>query len=196
MLRTLGKRRILPVANLFLYVALVGYGDLALLQNVRLTGDLAAQNSEEMRWDPVYIDRPMPLGHVLASAINYPAVLFAVPFGLLAKGWRAELIVDAAAAVYVLPLWYAVGSWIDQRKSARVKSGRVLAILRWLILTTAALTALGMVGLFGLALHRYPEAWPNTILSLPSFFWPVFLAHVAWWELRAAKKQPIAIGAD
>jgi hypothetical protein len=196
MLRRLGYRRVLPIANLLLYLTLVGYGDWTLLQNVALSRDVAAtQSSEDTSWDPVYIDRPMPLAHVLASSISYPAVLFAIPFGLLEKGWRGDLIVDAVAAIYLIPLWYTVGRWIDRRTIEDVKSRKVLAFFRWTILVLACLTGLGMTGVYVIALKRYPEAWPDIILSLPIFFWPAFLAYVALWELRAAKKRPVAVEA-
>jgi hypothetical protein len=197
MFRRMGYRRILPLANLLLYLALVGYGDWGLVQRVRLYREMDATRVSmgEAPWNPVYIDAPTPLPKALAVSVNFPAVLFAAPFELLAEGWRSELIVDAVAAVYVLLLWYSVGRWMDVRTKAAVKAGRVLTIFRQTMLVLACLAALGMAGLFVVSITRYPEAWPHLVLALPIVFWPAFLAYVARWELRSAKGRALEVGA-
>jgi hypothetical protein len=195
MLRRIGYRRVLPIANLLLYLALVGYGDWGLLQNVRLFRDIDATRIShgETAWDPIYIDRPTPLPKVLASSINFPAVLFALPFGAFRHGWRAELLEDVIAAFYLLLLWYAVGRWIDFHASTRVRDGHVLAILRRTSVGLASLAGIGILLWLLVGLTRFPSEWPNIALSLPALFWPTFLAYVARWELRAAKKNRIEV---
>jgi hypothetical protein len=193
MLRRLGYRKFLPIANFLLYVALVGSYDWALVQQVRLFDQVAGANAslDGGSWTPEFIDRPRPILKVLVDAINFPAVIFATPFGALNRGWRAELIVDFVAALYLLPLWYAVGRWFDRR--AIVKGGRALTIARQVIFMLAVLSALGILGLFVLGLTRYPDAWADLLFSTPIFFWPVFLAYVARWELRAAKTNAVKV---
>jgi len=193
MLRRLRYRRLLPIANFLLYVALVGSYDWALVQRAKLFDQIAAANAslDGAPWTPEFIDRPRPILKVLVDAINFPAVLFATPFAALKRGWRAELIVDFVAALYLLPLWYAVGRWFDRR--AIVKGGRALTITRQVIFLLAGLSALGILGLFILGLARYPDAWADLLFSTPVFFWPVFLAYVARWELRAAKTNAVRL---
>lgn len=194
MLRRFGCRRILPIVNLLLYLVLVGVADSDLVRQAELYKDVNESRIDqgETGWDPVYIDAPIPMTKVLAESINFPAVLFALPFGALQKGWRAELLVDSIAAIYLLPLWYAVGRWLDRRSTA-VNSGKVLTLIRKLILFVAGLTLVGIAGLFMIGLARYPDAWLHLVLALPVFFWPVFLAYVARWELRAAKANQVEV---
>ena len=194
MLRRLGYRHVLPIINLLLYLALVGAADWELLQQVQLYKDVDASRTAqgETGWDPVYIDAPIPMTKILAETINFPAVLFATPFGALQKGWRAELLVDSIAAVYLLPLWYAVGRWKD-RQSIFVRSSLVLTLIRKFILLVAGLATAGIAGLFVIGLVRYPNAWPNFLLALPIFFWPLFLGYVARWELRAEKTNQVEV---
>ncbi len=194
MLRRLGYRRVLPLTNLVLYLALVGVADWGLLEQVQLYKDVDASRTAqgETGWDPVYVDAPIPMIKILAEAINFPAVLFATPFGALQKGWRAELLVDSIAAIYLLPLWYAVGRWQD-RQSIVVRSSRVLTLIRKFILVFAGLATAGIAGLFVIGVVRYPNAWPNFLLALPIFFWPLFLGYVARWELRAEKAERVEV---
>jgi hypothetical protein len=171
--------------NLLLYIALVVPGDVQLLRTVRLYRDIAATNSTEGSWNPVYIDRPESLGEVAASAINFPAALLAIPFGLMAEGWRGTLIVHGVTACYLLLLWYAMGRWIDQRLIARVpvRAAPLLSNFRRIILVMSGLVLLAFLGLFGLGLARYPQLWPRFLMSLPILFWPASLVFVARWEL-------------
>ena len=194
MLRRLGYRRVLPLTNLVLYLALVGAADWGLLEQVQLYKDVDASRTAqgETGWDPVYIVAPIPMTKILAEAINFPAVLFATPFGALQKGWRAELLVDSIAAIYLLPLWYAVGRWQD-RQSILVRRSRVLTLIRKFILVFAGLATAGIAGLFVIGVARYPNAWPNFLLALPIFFWPLFLGYVARWELRAEKRERVEV---
>jgi hypothetical protein len=190
MLRRIGYRRALPILNLLLYLSLVGAADWDLVQQARLYQDVGASRTTDDRtaWDPVYIDTPDPLPKILAESINFPAVLFALPFGALQRGWRAELLVDSITAFYLLLLWYAVGRWLD-RRSTVVSSGRALTLIRKLILWIAGLTIVAIAGLFAIGLVRYPKAWLNLLLALPVLFWPALLAYVARRELRAAKEN-------
>ena len=194
MLRRVGYRRVLPVLNLLLYLALVGAADWNLLRQARLYQDVGASRSTDAEtvWDPVYIDTPIPMPKTLAESINFPAVLFALPFGALQRGWRAELLVDSITALYLLPLWYALGRWLD-RRSTIVSSGRALTLIRKLILWVAVLAIVAIIGLFTLGLARYPNSWLNLLLALPVLFWPALLAYIARRELRAAKEIPVEV---
>ena len=194
MLRRVGYRRALPILNLLLYLALVGAADWNLLQQARLYQEVGASRStdSETAWDPVYIDTPIPMPKILAESINFPAVLFALPFGALQRGWRAELLVDSVTALYLLPLWYAVGRWLD-RRSTVVSSGRALTLIRKLILWVAVLAIVAIIGLFTLGLARYPNSWLNLLLALPVLFWPTLLAYIARQELRAAKESRVEV---
>lgn len=177
--------RFLPTLNLLLYLALVLPGDVQLLRTVRLYRDMATVNSAEGSWNPVYIDRPESLGEVAASAINFPAALLAIPFGLMAEGWRGTLIVHGVTACYLLLLWYAMGRWIDQRMIARVpvRAVPLLTRFRRMVLVLSSVVLLAFIGLFGLGLARYPQLWPRFLMSLPILFWPASLVFVARWEL-------------
>ncbi len=189
--------RFLPILNLLLYLALVVPGDVQLLRTVRLYRDIAATNTTEGSWNPVYIDRPESLGEVAASAINFPAALLAIPFGLMAEGWRSTLIVHGVTACYLLLLWYVMGRWIDQRLIARVpvRAVPLLDSFRRIILVMSGLVMLAFLGLFGLGLARYPQLWPRFLMSLPILFWPAFLVFVARWELtHVATAEHVASG--
>ena len=194
MLRHLGYRRVLPLINLVVYLALVGAADRDVLQQVQLYKDVDASRTAqgETGWDPVYIDAPIPMTKVLAESINFPAVLFALPFGSIQKGWRGELLVDSIAAIYVLPLWYAVGRWIDRRSNA-VSSVKVLTLIRKSILYIAVFTTVAIAGLFVVGIVRYPNAWASFLFALPVLFWPALLAYVARWELRAEKTHRVEV---
>ena len=194
MLRRVGYRRALPVINLLLYLGFVGVADWNLLQQARLYQYVGASRTtaNETAWDPVYIDTPVPMPKILAESINFPAVLFALPFGALQRGWRAELLVDSITALYLLPLWYAVGRWLDSR-SRVASSGRALTLIRKLILWAAGLTIVAMAGLFVIGLVRYPNAWLNMLLALPVLFWPALLAYIARRELRAGKQNRVEV---
>ena len=188
MSRRLDYRLILPVAHLLLFVLLVGYGDRELLQTISLYRDVRAESSQpDVLWDPVYIDRAMPLSKVLAYSINLPAAIFAFPFAHLQKGWRAEFLLDAVTAAYLLPLWFAVGRWIDSRDRNKLRSGSGWVAVRRTTFALSCLAGLGILLVLVAGLVRRTGEWPVFLLSLPALFWPAFLAYVARWELRVAR---------
>lgn len=188
MSRRLGYRRILPLANLLLFLALVGFGDWDLIQTIRLYHQVSAEASQaDAVWDPIYIDRAIPLSKALAYSIDFPAAVFAFPFSHIQKGWRAELLMDAVTAVYLLPLWFAVGRWFDFRDVNKIRRGTTWIALRKTTFVLACFAGVGILLVLVTGLARRTGEWPTFLLSLPALFWPAFLAYVARWELKAAK---------
>ncbi len=181
-------RQILPLANIVLFAALLAVGYMGTANRGTVSESLEiAHSAQSEGWQPTYLERPTPLTHLFAWALNFPAMLFATPFGLLARGATAQWLVNGIGAVYLLVQWYVVGLWLDRRHngSRPVRSSIALAVIRWTALLFAAGTFVLVVGLVvaRVALHELPE----TVCTLPMLFWPGFLAYAARWEIAHSR---------
>ncbi len=188
MIARLGYRRLLPTANILLFAILLSIGYVGNRSaDAYQQGLEIAHSAQAEGWQPTYIERPTPLTHLFAWSLNFPAMLFATPFGLLAKGWRAELLINGIAAVYLLVLWFIVGLWWDHRRdpSRPVHKTRPLQIVRWIafVVASAAFLLVVAVIIARIMLHQYPE----TVCTVPMLFWPLFLAYAALWEIRRSR---------
>jgi hypothetical protein len=110
-------------------------------------------------------------------------MLFATPFGFLAKGWHADLLVNGVAALYLVMLWFAVGLWLDRRDAPgrAIRRTPMLHTIRWiaLVVSAAAFLLVTAVIVARLMLHQFAES----VCTIPMLFWPFFLAYAAHWEI-------------
>ena len=184
MLTRYGYRGLLPVGNIVLFAILltigyVGRQDTSIMQQ----GVDLARTAQTEGTEITYLERPTPLTHLIAWSWNFPAMLFATPFGLLAKGRDGDLIVNGIAAVYLMIMWYVVGLWLDHRSDPDRATKRTpgLQAVRWsgFAISVLAFLAVGAIVAVRLVLHQYMEA----LCTTPILFWPVFLAYAARWEI-------------
>lgn len=191
----IGYRHILPIANFVLFVTLISIGYTGLFKSVRafheIQQTISGSAAMEGSWDPLYFDSPRPYTHVFAEAMNYPAMLLAIPFGLVASGWRSDIAVHIAAAVFLLVLWYGVGLWFDRRRNPASPRPATPMIhgLRWL---AVFVSGLGCVALLVLFVAKGPAAvrtgdWLELLLSVPVLFWPAFTAYASWREVHSER---------
>ncbi len=184
MIARFGYRRLLPLANILLFAILIGVGYVGTSTDASQQQGLEmAHSAQQEGWQPTYIERAPPLTHLLAWSLNFPAMLFATPFAFLAKGWRADLVVNLIAAVYLFVLWLVVGLWLDRRSDPRRRKRNTPALqtIRWsaLVLSCAALVLVLALIVVRVMLHQKPEA----LCTIPMLFWPFFLAYAARWEI-------------
>lgn len=179
-----GYRRLLPLANIVLFAILISIGYMGSSYRNATQQDLElAHASQAEGWHPSYIQNPTPLSHLFAWSLNFPAMLFAAPFGFLAKGWRSDLLVNCIAAAYLVVLWYIAGLWLDRRRDSGqiIRRSPALQAIRWtaLLVSSAALLLVVALVIARMMLREFPE----TICTLPMLFWPLFLAYAARWEI-------------
>lgn len=189
MIKRFGYRWLLPFGNLVLFVALIFAGYAIQSSNPEVEGNIAHPAEVEPSLQPTLLERPRPLPHLLAEAIDFPAVLFAMPFQHLAEGRAGEIVKYSVAALYLVFLWYMVGIWLDQRSQRTVHSTPLLSGLRWSALAASGLWLVLMLMLIFRAIPKRlgPGVIPEQICSLPALFWPLFLAYAAAWEIKHAK---------
>ena len=189
MIARLGYRRLLPIANLLLFALLLSIGYMGdSYRNEMQQGMRLAEAAKAEGWQPTYIERPTPFTHLIAWSLNFPAMLFATPFGLLAKGWKSDAVVNGIAAIYLIVLWFVVGLWLDRRKdpSRVIRRSAPLQSIRWTALVVSSIGFLMIVALVisRIVLHQFTE----TICTIPMLFWPFFLAYASRWEIKHAQK--------
>lgn len=142
-----------------------------------------AHSAQSEGWQPTYMERATPLSHLFVWSLNFPAMLFATPFGFLAKGWHADLLVNVIAAIYLVILWFVVGLWLDRRNAPgrSIRRTPILHTIRWAALVVSSAAFLLIVALIvaRMTLHQFAE----TACTVPMLFWPLFLAYAARWEI-------------
>lgn len=184
MLAQYGYRRILPAANVVLFALLLTIGYIGREDTSTMQQGLdLARTAKSEGAEITYVERATPLTHLIAWSWNFPAMLFATPFGLLVKDRHGDLIVNAIAAVYLMVMWFIVGLWLDRRKNPDRVARRapVFQAVRWAGFGIAVLTffVVGAIVVMRLLLRQFTEA----ACTLPILFWPVFLAYAARWEI-------------
>jgi hypothetical protein len=171
-----------------LFTALISIGYMGSSNQSKIPQDFEiAHSSQAEGWQPTYIQRPTPLTHLFAWSLNFPAMLFASPFGFLGKGHVSDVIVNGVGAVYLLVLWYVVGLWLDRRADTTrvLRTTPVLQAIRWSALLVSSAAFLLVVAL--LIVRMMFREFPETICTLPMLFWPLFLAYAARWEIVRAR---------
>lgn len=147
MLRRLGFRRILPIAHIVLFIALVSIGAIqaghSFGPHVRQT---AYQQGELPEGHPqaAFV---MPLAWTIAIAINVPAAMLGA---LCAEIFHLGSNLGAllCSMPFVLLLWYLVGHWLDHQLNflPRRAPGNAIRIACWVgILLSAVLLAIGLM---------------------------------------------------
>ena len=184
MIARLGYRRLLPLANILLFAILISVGYWGSHSATAVEpGVEIAHSAQSEGWQPTYLDRPTPLSHLFVWSLNFPAMLFATPFGFFAKGWHADLLVTVIGAAYLGILWFVVGLWLDRRNvpGRTIRRTPILHTIRWtaLVVSTAAFLLVTAVIVARLLLHQFAE----TVCTIPMLFWPLFLAYAARWEI-------------
>ena len=128
--RSVGWRHVLAIFQTLLYGTLMFWG-----LNVRHSfgaghtvpsSQLLLLQEGPLSFDPSYIDAPIPRSFEVAFALNLPAVVpgvlisFPINALLAIQAHHAIDIVSAGCVgVFVPPLWYGVGWWIDDRTGRR-----------------------------------------------------------------------------
>lgn len=186
MVERLGYRRILPLANIVLFAILIAVGYLGTAPRSNETLEFG-HSAQAEGWQPTYLERPAPLTHLFAWSLNFPAMLFATPFGLLTRGAASQWLVNGIGAMYLLVQWFMVGLWLDRRRdrSQPVRASTAFTAIRWTALLLAVGAFLVVIALIAvrIAVHDIPE----TFCTLPMLFWPGFLAYAALWEIAQAR---------
>lgn len=137
MIKAIGFRRLLPVANLLLYVGLMCCG------NGRWTSSGQADSHAVT----------VPILNRCVIALNVPAVFAA--FGLNAVVFHFQLKYAFLLSIpFVLLLWYPVGCWIDRQVGWSLRRKQIGAVLRDVFLASAVLISVLAVVLFVQIIHR------------------------------------------
>ena len=146
MLRRLGYRRILPIANIILFIALVTIGAMQVNHSLGLRFRQVAYQEELPEGHP-QATFVMPLAWTVAIAINVPATMLGA---LLAEIFQvgSNLAGLLCSMPFVLVLWNIVGRWLDRQLNIlprRVPSSAT-RIACWIgILLSAVLLAVGLM---------------------------------------------------
>jgi len=174
MLRRLGFRRILPIANIILFIALVTIGAIQVGHSfgprVRQTAYQEEGELPEGHPQAMFV---MPLAWTLAIAINVPATMLGALFAEIFH-LGSNLGALLCSMPFVLLLWYAVGHWLDHQLNIlpRCKPGNAIRIACWIgILLSAVLLA---VGLMAFKSHAALNA-DVVALALGWLFWSLLL---------------------
>jgi hypothetical protein len=190
-LRRIGFRRLLPVAQLALYIGLIWPEWMYLYQAsvpelTPLVQSALWQEGDELEFHPIYINRPTSVRVKFAILLNLPVVLLVgiVLSFLLPSGPRAELAVWSAGLPCVVFLWYAVGLWIDRRLGFIPSRARRFSRLRlgmWSALYAMSLILVCLlIGYLGLLLfharNEFSDVQPRQIALFALLVLPV-----AWW---------------
>jgi hypothetical protein len=159
----LGFRRILPLAQLALFIALVSMGAIQAGQSTpgsRLRQASVQENSEIPDWHPQAAT--MPAVWLFAIAINVPATMLgAICAEIFHIGSNLGGLL--CSMPFVLLLWYAVGHWLDHQLNIlpRRPPGAGIRIACWVgIVLSAMLLAIGIMAL------RSHHAVTSEVLSL------------------------------
>jgi hypothetical protein len=140
MVKAIGFRRLLPIANCLLYVALLCFDNGHGITSSQPVSDVDAV--------------PIPLRLVVAA--NVPAVL--VAFAIRAV-FHFQLRNPFLLAIPFIPLlWYPVGSWIDRRLGWSPSRKRVRNRLRDVLLILAVLIACFAMQVF---VQRFKVLYPR-----------------------------------
>ena len=188
MIRRLGFRRILPIAHIILFIALVTIGAIRVGHSfgprVRQT---AYQESELPEGHP-QATFTMPLAWTLAIAINVPATMLGALFAEIFH-IGSNLGGLLCSMPFVLLLWYAVGHWLDHQLNLlpRCPPGSGIRIACWIgILLSAVLLA---IGLLAFKSHRSLNA-DVVALALGWLLWSVLLLVMCVLTLRRHSPAP------
>jgi len=148
MLRRLGFRRILPIAHIMLFIALVTIGAVQVGHSfgprVRQTAYQEEGTLPEGHPEATFV---MPLAWTLAIAINVPATMLGA---LCAEIFHVGSNLGAllCSMPFVLLLWYAVGHWLDHQLNILPcrAPGNPIRIACWSgILLSAVLLSIGLM---------------------------------------------------
>lgn len=148
MLRRFGYRRILPIVQIILFIALVTIGAIQVGHSfgprVRQT---AYQQDGELPEGHPQATFTMPFAWTLAIAINVPATMLGA---LCAEIFHLGSNLGAllCSMPFVLLLWYLVGHWLDHQLDVlpRRRPGNAIRIACWIgIILSAVLLAVGLM---------------------------------------------------
>jgi hypothetical protein len=147
MLRSLGFRRILPIANIILFIALVTIGAIQVNHSFGPRFQQTAYQEGELPEGHPQATFVMPLAWTIAIAINVPATMLgALCAEIFHSGSNMSGLL--CSLPFVLVLWNLVGRWLDRQLNIlprRVPSNAT-RIACWIgILLSAVLLAVGLM---------------------------------------------------
>lgn len=129
-MRRIAFRRLLPITQLVLFLALMWMGlaeeksRFAGSDAMKAARGPAAKLADEEGWDLRSVwDHYIPAPVQIAFAINVPAIVLAIPAALLLAPLVSVLPFDASWLFYlsyaagVLVFWRLVGVWLDRRRN-------------------------------------------------------------------------------
>lgn len=147
MIRRLGYRRILPISQLALYLALVSFGawQLGGIQPKRLQQVSFQESPGLPDWRPQ--TNTMPAPWLLAIAINVPAAMLGAIFAeMLHIGSNFTALL--CSSPFVLLLWQLFGRWLDRQIGYLPfrPPGIAARVVSWVgIVFSAVLLAIGIL---------------------------------------------------
>lgn len=170
MIKAIGLRRLLPILNVLLYLAVICFTN----------PDTAASAQARVN----QLDR-IPVGTRLIIAANVPAVLLAFALNatvLHLQPTRLFLL----AAPFVLLLWYPVGFWFDRRLGWIASNRPIRTFLRDSFLASQVLIAVLAIVIFVQVIKRGSPGPPDRFwMSYGVCAWFAFLLAVLATKLYA-----------
>jgi len=191
MLRRFGLRRILPIVQLALFIALVFAGMFE-----------RRQQFEERRLQPVALqegrvpfqpqpEMQFPIPWLVAIGINVPATIMGALVAEIAHvGTNLGALI--CSTPFVLILWHFVGRWLDRQLGflrMKVPGNRARVLCSCGLILAIVFFAVGIVGL------RTPgEITPNTLaLAIAWLVWSVALFLMCLFTLRRRVPATLAL---
>jgi hypothetical protein len=180
MIRRIGFRRLLPVALTLMHLVLVL--DAAMHLPHRLSGVHSPQAYHTVEYQegitmPTEAIEPKPLTPAMkvALVLNLPALLAGGPIAAFLFH-ESDMSLLCASTVFVPPLWYGIGCWVDGFLGYRpVRESRPWRGF-WTVLS-AILFCVSIVSVTPINHHRLPDKyWIGTALILWSALFLVISA--------------------
>lgn len=188
-------RRILPIVQLVLFIALLSVGK---AQEDALSARFEAARAGQAKtaggaiaWDLRTLSHyygPVPV--VVCESINLPAILVAGALELLFPEMKWLSYVGAAIAV--AGLWYLLGLWLDRRlgllpPGTRRPRGSLVRVLAWVALII--LGGFSVIVFAFLLLGETHHGWPTLVARIALMVWSAFGAMIFGLRIREWRKM-------
>lgn len=186
MLRRAGLRRILPIVQLTLFIALVFAGVLERRQQFEERQLQPAALQERIPFEPQREDR-FPTPWLVAIGMNVPATILGALVAEIAHvGTNLGALI--CSTPFVLVLWHFIGRWLDRQLGLlrmKIPGNLARVLCSGGLLLSFAFFVMGIV-----ASHTPGELTPNTLaLAIAWLVWSVALFLMCLFTLR--RKAPV-----
>jgi hypothetical protein len=191
MLRRFGLRRILPIVQLALFIALVSAGLVARRQHFqeRQLQPVAWQQESSIPWQPSEDRFPTPW--LVAIGLNVPATILGALVAELAHvGTNLGALI--CSTPFVLILWHFIGRWIDRQLGflpMKVPGNLARVLCSGGLVMSIVFFAVGIV-----ARHTPGELTPNTLaIAIAWLVWSVALFLMCLFTLRRKASPTLSL---